>query len=270
MPNNPNFINTKEAESTGSEWDELTKMADDFQSNLVRMAPERAKEFYASALDVERKFVERNADLVESMSRKEFEKWEDALSGEIQYAERELSKANPTIETEADSKVAIIYSFDEKDLTKTVEAQAGNFYRVRMRELQDAILGSKNEGALMDLRHIHDFPTAVMNHLDFKYMTPDEISDTHEYDRRRTASHNDVIRKLNNLNNLAKKYGVRPLTARNFWPSDVRDKNDQTPAVSEMMAYDRNVVVAYYTVAFSSEIARRDMIAKRQQEWFGY
>ncbi len=273
MPKNPNSITGAEAEKIDSGWDELAKMADDFEKIQIEMAPERAKEFSRMALDVEKSFDRRNQylkDENEEMSEKEFEKWENAFSDEIRYADRELDKTDRTIESEAEAKHAMIYSMKEGDLSKTIEAQAGKFYRARMRRLQDAILESKDEKAKADLIRIHDFYPAVMEHLDFKYMTPAEVRDygVERHEMQQVRAHNDVIRRLNELNELAKKYDVRPLTPRNFWTSDIRSKDAQTPAVSDMMWYDRNLVIEFYTTAFSSEIQSREM-RNEQKERFG-
>ena len=63
---------------------------------------------------------------------------------------------------------------------------------------------------------------------------------------------------------MARKYHVRPFTIRNFCPSDVRDKKDQTPAVARLMKYDRYVLQSFYVAAFSSEEQRRK--AKQERE----
>ena len=250
------------------------EMAKDFNTKLAEKAPENATEFYKNALDVEKDF-DRRRQTIESegseMSQKEFEKWEDALSNEIGYAEQELKKTDGKLETIAQCEQATIFSTDDAELHKTIEAQAGKFYHKRMSALREAIQSSNDESSEADLNYAKDFYGTVMSHLDFKYMTPEDVRSYgyEEYERGRTHAHNAAIEHLNGLNDLARKYHVRPFTVRNFWPSNLRNKSNQTQAVSKVMRYDRDLVEEYYAIAFSSEIQRRKKVQERQMRyWF--
>ena len=250
-----------ENEVSPDEWEELAEMAENFKAEQSVKAPEAATSFYKAALEVEKDFDSRMETIRQSdneMSQREFEKWEDALSDEIGYAEEELRKTDGKIDTIAESEQAMIFSTNEQELHRTIEAQAGRFYHARMSSLREAIQDSGNQAAKEDLDYAQSFYSTVMKHLDFKYMSPEDVRNYgfDEYERGRTKAHNDAIKHLNGINDLAEKYHVRPFTIRNFWPSDIRDKKNQTSAISSVMRYDRDLVEEYYAVAFSSEVER--------------
>jgi hypothetical protein len=169
------------------------------------------------------------------------------------------------MEDEADVESAMFFTKDEATLHETIEAQAGAYYRDRARALREAIRASDDPHKEEDEDVLYGFFAAVSRHLDYKYMTPEDIrlsygKDYHEYDQDRTFAHNNAIRQLNKLNDLARKYGTTPFTPRQFWTSE---KKDQTPAVSKRMRYDRDVVEEYYAIAFSEEVAKRDRLLAR-------
>jgi hypothetical protein len=202
------------------------------------------------------------------MSQKEFEKWEDLVADELEMAKKEGEKGNFGIEQTAECAQAMV-NLNDAELNKTVEAQAGNFYYERMVALKQAIEKSDDENTKEDLDFLKDFYPAVAEHLDFKYMSPEDVRNYgyEEYESRRTRVHNSVIKHLNGVNNLAKKYHVRPLTMRNFWSSDLVRMDAQTPAISSVMNYDRKVVEEYYEIAFSSEVKRRKAKRDRDMKW---
>ena len=63
---------------------------------------------------------------------------------------------------------------------------------------------------------------------------------------------------MNGLNDLAKKYHVRPFTVRNFLTSDAVLKERQTQAIQDIMQLDRYIVVDYCRTAFPSEFERAE------------
>ena len=92
-------------------------------------------------------------------------------------------------------------------------------------------------------------------------MRGSDVWEFESYDRQRTKAHNDLIRHLNSLNDLARKYGVRPFTMRNFWTSETSLRSDPEP-VKQRMRHDRHQVEAYCRNAFT----RLHESAKRQAE----
>lgn len=262
-----NSINQNQ--NSSNEWDDVAKMAKEVWRQETEKAPEYAVDFYRAALDVTKDFDRRRQTLEsenQKMSRTEFEKWEDALSDEIGYARKELEKTDNSLETMAECAQYMILTTDEEKTYKTIEAQAGNYYHERSAALKQAIESSGQPESKQDLDSIRKFYYAVVDHLDYRYPMPGEVERRgyEEFEKERTLSHNNLIKAFNDINDLARKYHVRPFTIRNFCPSDARDKKDQTPAVARLMKYDRYVLQSFYIAAFSSEEQRRK--AKQERE----
>ena len=262
-----NSINQNQ--NSSNEWDDVAKMAKEVWRQETEKAPDYAADFYRAALDVTKDFDRRKQTLEpenQKMSRTEFEKWEDALSDEIGYARKELEKTDNSLETMAECAQYMILTTDEEKTYKTIEAQAGNYYHERSAALKQAIESSGQSESKQDLDSIRKFYYAVVDHLDYRYPMPGEVERRgyEEFEKERTLSHNNLIKAFNDINDLARKYHVRPFTIRNFCPSDVRDKKDQTPAVARLMKYDRYVLQSFYIAAFSSEEQQRK--AKQERE----
>lgn len=262
-----NSINQNQ--NSSNEWDDVVKMAKEVWRQETEKAPGYAADFYRAALDVTKDFDRRRQTLEsenQKMSKTEFEKWEDALSDEIGYARKELEKTDNSLETMAECAQYMILTTDEEKTYKTIEAQAGNYYHERSAALKQAIESSGQSESKQDLDSIRKFYYAVVDHLDYRYPMPGEVERRgyEEFEKERTLSHNNLIKAFNDINDLARKYHVRPFTIRNFCPSDVRDKKDQTPAVAKLMKYDRYVLQSFYIAAFSSEEQQRK--AKQERE----
>lgn len=265
-------LKNKTDDQSPNEWEQVAKLAEQAYAEQVEIAPEQATMFFKSALSVEKDF-DRRRQAVESngdeMTQKEFEEWEDALSDEIGCAENELRKTDHTLETVAECERVMTHFAGDTELYRTIEAQAGRFYHERISNLREAIQSSGDKQAQEELDYVKGFYNTVMVHLDYKYMTRDEVIDFgyEEHDKSQIFAHNNVIKHLNGLNELAKKYHVRPLTVRNFWPSDLREEKDQTAAVRDVMRYDRHSVEGYYATAFSSEVQKREYIRARKEKY---
>lgn len=262
-----NSINQNQ--NSSNKWDDVAKMAKEVWRQETEKAPDYAADFYRAALDVTKDFDRRRQTLEsekQKMSRTEFEKWEDALSDEIGYARKELEKTDNSLETMAECAQYMILTTDEEKTYKTIEAQAGNYYHERSAALKQAIESSGQSESKQDLDSIRKFYYAVVDHLDYRYPMPGEVERRgyEEFEKERTLSHNNLIKAFNDINDLARKYHVRPFTIRNFCPSDAREKKDQTPAVARLMKYDRYVLQSFYIAAFSSEEQRRK--AKQERE----
>lgn len=262
-----NSINQNQ--NSSNEWDDVAKMAKEVWRQETEKAPDYAADFYRAALDVTKDFDRRKQTLEsenQKMSRTEFEKWEDALSDEIGYARKELEKTDNSLETMAECAQYMILTTDEEKTYKTIEAQAGNYYHERSAALKQAIESSGQSESKQDLDSIRKFYYAVVDHLDYRYPMPGEVERRgyEEFEKERTLSHNNLIKAFNDINDLARKYHVRPFTIRNFCPSDAREKKDQTPAVARLMKYDRYVLQSFYIAAFSSEEQQRK--AKQERE----
>ncbi len=270
MQNNPESNKSVNREyKSSNEWEDVAKLVKESWNKEVDHATDYAADFYRAALDVTRDFDRRRQTLEsenQKMSRTEFEKWEDALSDELEFAGDELEKTDNTLETMAECAQYMILTTDEEKTYKTIEAQAGNYYHERSAALKQAIESSGQPESKQDLDSIRKFYYAVVDHLDYRYPMPGEVERRgyEEFEKERTLSHNNLIKAFNDINDLARKYHVRPFTIRNFCPSDARDKKDQTPAVARLMKYDRYVLQSFYIAAFSSEEQRRK--AKQERE----
>ena len=228
-------IRGQEGAAGASEWDDLA--AGEFSDFSET-------EFFAGeCAEIERQFGERSGEV----SEREFEVWEDDFRDNWGPLEKKIQ--GWTLEEQAGELTQLNYFKPGK----TIEAEAGRFYANRQKQLREAIRGSDRETKEADLERIGLFYQAVNAHIDLAYLTPAETRDYlggfERYDRDRTAAHNRVIRELNGLNDLAREYGTRPFTVRNFWTSDV-PKARQTPEVAEKLKRDREIVQAYYTKAF--------------------
>ncbi len=270
MQNNPESNKSVNREyKSSNEWEDVAKLAKESWNKESDHATDYAADFYRAALDVTRDFDRRRQALEsedQKMSKTEFEKWEDALSDELEFAGDELEKTDNTLETMAECAQYMILTTDEEKTYKTIEAQAGNYYHERSAALKQAIESSGQPESKQDLDSIRKFYYAVVDHLDYRYPMPGEVERRgyEEFEKERTLSHNNLIKAFNDINDLARKYHVRPFTIRNFCPSDARDKKDQTPAVARLMKYDRYVLQSFYIAAFSSEEQRRK--AKQERE----
>ncbi|MBF1038358.1 MAG: hypothetical protein HXL13_02950 [Candidatus Nanosynbacter sp.] len=270
MQNNPESNKSVNREyKSSNEWEDVAKLAKESWNKESDHATDYAADFYRAALDVTRDFDRRRQALEsedQKMSKTEFEKWEDALSDELEFAGDELEKTDNTLETMAECAQYMILTTDEEKTYKTIEAQAGNYYHERSAALKQAIESSGQSESKQDLDSIRKFYYAVVDHLDYRYPMPGEVERRgyEEFEKERTLSHNNLIKAFNDINDLARKYHVRPFTIRNFCPSDAREKKDQTPAVARLMKYDRYVLQSFYIAAFSSEEQQRK--AKQERE----
>ena len=166
-----NSINQNQ--NSSNEWDDVAKMAKEIWRQEIEKAPDYAADFYRAALDITRDFDRRRQALEsedQKMSKTEFEKWEDALSDELEFAGDELEKTDNTLEIMAESARAMILTTDEHKTYKTIEAQAGNYYHERSAALKQAIESSGQPESEKDLNSIRGFYFAIMDHLDYRYM----------------------------------------------------------------------------------------------------
>ena len=248
----------EENEQDNEAWDQLAESVAQFKQKQKEAAPERAKRHFQEIRAIEMDFAKRNdaiATAGEKMTQKEFERWEDAIADEMR----------PEV-----MQSMVAYRVDT-ELSKTIEARAGDYYTERDKALRTAIKESGRADAEKDLAYLNGFFPVVARHLDFKYMTAEDVRDygSTMYESQRTKAHNDTIRYLNGLNRLAQKYGTRAFVARDFWTSDLCDKKAQTPAVAAVMRYDRDIVEEYYAIAFSSEVRKRKaLVAKANRYGF--
>lgn len=254
--------------------DEISEYARKFQKEEVVNAPKQiakvAKEIRDLELDY-RKQVERSEEKGQShIPESEFLLWEDDYTSLWREVEKQKLKGALDSYQEAKAEEPMFFTQDEGLLSKTIEAQAGIFYSKREEALLDAIL--ENGDNRDDYNYVISFAKSVSTHLDYKYMSAEEMKvyGYDQYERDRTRVHNNAIKHLNGLNHLAEKYGTKRFTPRDFWTSDV-PVYQQTEAMAKRMRYDRDLVEEYYNHAFRREAERRKMIQERAlRNGFGY
>ncbi len=209
-----------------------------------------------------------------TVPKEEFEEWEDCFRIEWRIIQNALyarldkrfkgltdSDATSLQQLEADFTKTISLQFSTgKKLNETIEAYSGNYYDERSRDLVNAIRNSdlSDDEKQQKIDYARNFWSAVLNHLDVMHQdmnnrTPD-VLEAKRLDERRSNAHDDVIEYLNNLNDMAQEFHVRPFTPRYFWPKRRIDKNNATPEVDSRVKYDRYVVQAFYENAFRYEI----------------
>ena len=196
-------------------------------------------------------------------SKEEFLKWEQDYTQMWDRMLDNVHSVNMDMDSEAKTEEPIFFSDDDKRIPETIEVQAGQYYMERNQELRDAIMASDSETKEKDLRTLGSFLRLVIEHVSFRYATPEETrfkyTDGEQgFENDRSRAHNEVIKCLNTLNDLAKKYGTTRFTPRNFWTSETKG---QTKDIARRMKYDRKVVIEYYTLAFGKgldeEVKRR-------------
>ena len=232
-----------------------------------------AAEYWAdSARDIEKQFGERIGALGgEQMSQKEFERWEQDYAEYCNNMENKIHQFPISFQDECEVKRKIVAypgAGREAELKNTIEAQAGNYYYERRTALKKAIeeSGKSDEEKEKELLKIEEFYSSVMEHVELKWMTPDDVNDygPDRYERRRTQVHNDAMKNLNRLNILCDSYRMTPFTARNFCPSDASDASHRTGAEATLMRYDRDIVEEYYAIAFPDASKKAEARYRRE------
>jgi hypothetical protein len=239
------------------------------------LSPEEAKERQRQREADAKARAKEVADLnQEFIRRKPFLKdipfWEEDLEFSWQILQDYIKRAKGlSMEDEARMEESAFFTYDTGTLHETIEAQSGHFFRERARALRDAINASDLTEAekKAQLDKIDALWENAVKHLEFKNMYPEEIRGygADYYERSRTRVHNATITSLNELNDLARSYKLKPFTPRNFWTSDVRN---QTPEMQRRMRYDRDLVEEYYAIAFERELA--DEKSKANDQFSGF
>ncbi len=147
------------------------------------------------------------------------------------------------------------------DPGKTIEAASAELYDERTRVLQDAIENNPTltpEDRQTQVRLLRHTWSVVYAYIE----STDDIYHDHSSQLRRNQRHNDMIKHLNKLNDLARENHVPPLTFRNFMPNDVtfgyQERRDKGGALWHKTEYEREIVANYFRKVFAKEIARED------------
>lgn len=268
-----NYAEANAEKSRQAKTDKLSKKA--IESAEEQIAKEKkvsvddeVNYFKRGCIDTKRAFQNYLANNNGNISKEEFEKWEDDYSFNYQHMQslalRAGYPANATSYFDhIEGNTTLPFSDlppnkEEKDsyTDNTIEAVAGKFYSERMNNLVQAIKSNGSEESIQDYESLGNFWSLVSDHLFYKsqqYVQFDSDYQARRYDERRTDAHNAIIDKLNQMNDLCRKYGVRPFTMRNFVTTRRKIKT-ASGGLERRQRFDRDIVESYYAHAFGGAV----------------
>lgn len=216
-----------------------------------------AQEYLSSESD----FIKYGYNRLDTMSYEEFSKWEDDASVYFEEMTKEASK----LRLNRYQRDYLEHIKSTITPWQSIEACSGKWYYLRQAALVNAIDQSNDPNKNADLSAIDDTYRHVGEHLYYLHDTDER--DVYKRRAEQRSAHNRLINHLNHLNDLARKYGVRPLTFRNFEDNDFiyyrsLDKDGCTDARAE---YDRGSVEGYFRRAFSSDYDKADRGGRSNQ-----
>lgn len=152
---------------------------------------------------------------------------------------------------------------------ETIEAASGIFYHERAEQLAQALRAAGADGET-DLKTMGLTWRKVMNYLEATHDYDLLHEDYHSYQNGRRAAHNEMIRQLNTLNDLAERYQTPRFTIRNFMTNDFyyEARRDPGRALDHRANYDRESVMAYFALAFQQDFERERKRGERKERFY--
>ena len=152
---------------------------------------------------------------------------------------------------------------------ETIEAASGIFYHERAEQLAQALRAAGADGEA-DLKTMGLTWRKVMNYLEATHDYDLLHEDYHSYQNGRRAAHNEMIRQLNTLNDLAERYQTPRFTIRNFMTNDFyyEVRRDPGRALDHRANYDRESVMAYFALAFQQDFERERKRGERKERFY--
>lgn len=152
---------------------------------------------------------------------------------------------------------------------ETIEAASGIFYHERAEQLAQALRAAGADGEA-DLKTMGLTWRKVMNYLEATHDYDLLHEDYHSYQNGRRAAHNEMIRQLNTLNDLAERYQTPRFTIRNFMTNDFyyEARRDPGRALDHRANYDRESVMAYFALAFQQDFERERKRGERKERFY--
>lgn len=161
----------------------------------------------------------------------------------------------------------------------TIEASTAKFYRERIQALNTAVRADdtiSDEARRERIELLGGTWNVVYAYIEATYRPSGRADSSYEIwqaedrQRERNSRHNDMIKHLNHLNDLAREYQVMPLTFRNFMANDAtigyQARRDRGNALWHKAEYDREVVANYFRKVFSKDISAEEAaLARRMQ-----
>lgn len=151
----------------------------------------------------------------------------------------------------------------------TIEAASGIFYHERAEQLAQVLRAAGADGEA-DLKTMGLTWRKVMNYLEATHDYDLLHEDYHSYQNGRRAAHNEMIRQLNTLNDLAERYQTPRFTIRNFMTNDFyyEARRDPGRALDHRANYDRESVMAYFALAFQQDFERERKRGERKERFY--
>ena len=137
----------------------------------------------------------------------------------------------------------------------SIEAYAGHYYLRRQKALAEAIRASNDENKEEELKFSDDFFYRAGVHMYYRYDYDLKKHNLEQWKNENNRAHNSLIEHLNYMNDLARKYHVKPFTFRNFITNDdptYKRSLDYGGYTDARCSYDRSSVEAYCRNAFPS------------------
>ena len=152
---------------------------------------------------------------------------------------------------------------------ETIEAASGIFYHERAEQLAQVLRAAGADGEA-DLKTMGLTWRKVMNYLEATHDYDLLHEDYHSYQNGRRAAHNEMIRQLNTLNDLAERYQTPRFTIRNFMTNDFyyEARRDPGRALDHRANYDRESVMAYFALAFQQDFERERKRGERKERFY--
>lgn len=152
----------------------------------------------------------------------------------------------------------------------TIEATSAILYDERIQTLSAAIKDSPDltdEERRSELDQLRNTWSVVYAYIE----STDDLYHDHSGQLRRNQCHNNMIRHLNQINDLARKYNTTPLTFRNFMPNDTtfgyQSHLDKGGALWHKAEFDREIVASYFRKVFAKEFARENAARAARQRY---
>ena len=237
--------NTSDQSETSPNTEDITKEVVLSTAEKIDAASQQASQInqnYISAHMVDQLFHR-------PLNMSEFEAAENEYAAaweEIEIESRGLSR-----DERAEAQAEAFFTEKYPMLDQTIEVKAGELYNDRSRELARTIREKTGRNDSADEEVIAGFYATVMAHVRAKTSISSGISIA-AWDRNCQSAHNNVIRHLNHMNAIARKYGATPFTPRDFWTNE--DYNSAPDPTKKRMLIDRYTVEQYYTLAFGSDL----------------
>lgn len=183
--------------------------------------------------------------------------YEDDQAYNWQRLTEATNEARSQGEAQDDYTLANLQRLSSIEPSETIEAASGVFFSERMSNLRRKIRASTNsDQATKDLDFANDTWQRV-----YEYITAaidyDLMRDSyHQYQLTRRSRHNDMIKQLNGLNDLAETYDSPRFTLRNFMTNDFyyRQGLDKGGWLNQRANYDRETVLAYFKTVYQDQI----------------